>query len=116
MPRRAPLAIAVAFAALLAAPVGAQSASGSAQLSAPALHTAPSLGPTISHRFDGYFGVTYTRDGTTGESSLRPDAGLAYTVTLRHEFDSGLRFALEVRVEGGRWQNRDRHDWDGTRF
>jgi len=52
----------------------------------------------MSHSVAGRFGVAYEQ--VNGVGRTHPIAQLAYTVTWRHEFDSGARVAVSVGVEG----------------
>lgn len=52
----------------------------------------------ISHSVSGRFGVAY--ESGMGQSQVTPIAHLAYTVTWRHQLDSGHRIAVSLEVEG----------------
>lgn len=53
----------------------------------------------LSHNISGRFGVVYERD-STGRSQVSPANQLRYTITWRHQLDSGARVAFSVGLEG----------------
>ncbi len=63
----------------------------------------------VTYGFESRFGVTYERDGDTGESRTRPGANAVLTVRLNHQFDNGLRFQVAIGVEASNLRQRGRH-------
>jgi hypothetical protein len=52
----------------------------------------------LSHSVAGRMGVVYERD-SAGRSQAAPMVHLRYTMTLRHQLDSGARIAFSVGIE-----------------
>lgn len=60
----------------------------------------------VTYNLESRFGVTYERDGNTGESRMRPGAQAMLTVRLNHQFDNGLRVQLALGVDAGNLRQR----------
>ena len=63
----------------------------------------------VTYGFESRFGVTYERDGETGESRPRPGASAVLTMRLNHQFDNGLRFQVAIGVDAGNLRQRGQH-------
>ncbi len=63
----------------------------------------------VTYGFESRFGVTYERDGETGESRTRPGASAVLTMRLNHQFDNGLRFQVAIGVDAGNLRQRGQH-------
>ena len=61
---------------------------------------------TVTHGFEGRFGVSYAEGTEPGGSRTRPLAGGSYTMNVRHPFDNGLTFGFSIGIAAGNFETR----------
>ena len=75
-------------------------------LAALVLLAAPAAAQTVTHNFEGRFGVTYDSGARDGAGATRGVHDGQYTMTIRQPFDNGWYFGLSISVAAGNFGRR----------
>ena len=79
--------------------------------SALTLLAAPAVGQTyVVHSFDSRFGVGYSSDPNSSQSSLQPLYQGRYNASFRHTSDTGVMFRFDLGVTVGNLPDRPRDE------
>jgi hypothetical protein len=75
-------------------------------LAALVLLVPPAAAQTVTHSFEGRFGVTYDSGARDGAGATRGVQDGQYTMTIRQPFDNGWYLGLSLSVAAGNFERR----------